>query len=104
LLQGATSSEAQTLELACASWAATFEPGDDTEDDEEVAARSTLEHGLNWVRHAFDELILPATSVSLSSSTLVSSILWSSQEVPLIFALLGADPRIVGSETSPCGA
>jgi hypothetical protein len=104
LLQGATGSEARTLELACVSWAATFEPGDDTEDDEEVAARSTLERGLNWAHHAFDELILPATSVSLSPLTLVSSILWSSREVPLIFSLLGADPRIVGSDTSLCGA
>jgi hypothetical protein len=64
----------------------------------------TLERRLNWARRAFDELILPATSVSLYPSTLVSSILWSSREVPLIFALLGADPRIVGSDTNPCGA
>jgi hypothetical protein len=38
--------------------------GDDTEDDNEVAARNTLERRLEWVRRAFDELILPATSVS----------------------------------------
>jgi hypothetical protein len=57
--------EAQTLELACASWAATSESGDDAEDDEEVAARNTLERRLNWERRAFDELILPTTSVSL---------------------------------------
>jgi hypothetical protein len=43
LLQGAASGEAQTLELACTPWAATFESGDDTEDHEEVAARNTLE-------------------------------------------------------------
>jgi hypothetical protein len=64
LLQGAASGEAQPLELACSSWAATSEFDDDVEDDEEVAARNTLERGLNWARRAFDELILPATSVS----------------------------------------
>jgi hypothetical protein len=64
LLQGAAGGEAQTLELAYTSWAATSESGDDTEDDEEVAARNTPERGLNWARRAFDELILPATSVS----------------------------------------
>jgi hypothetical protein len=78
LLQGAAGGEAQTLELACTSWVATSEPGDDAEDDEEVAARNTLEHGLNWAHRAFDELILPATSVSLSRLKLVSLILWSS--------------------------
>jgi hypothetical protein len=61
LLQGAASGGAQSLELACTSWAAT---SDDAEDDEEVAARNTLECGLNWAGHTFDELILPATAVS----------------------------------------
>jgi hypothetical protein len=65
LLQGASSGEAQPLELTCSSWADTSESGDDTEDDEEDAAHNTLERGLNWARRAFDELILPATSVSL---------------------------------------
>jgi hypothetical protein len=60
LPQGATSGEAQTLELACTPWAAASEHG----DDEEVAACNTLERGLNWARRAFDELILLATSVS----------------------------------------
>jgi hypothetical protein len=64
LLQGAASSEAQTLELAYTTWAAAFESGDDTEYDEEVTARSTLKRGLEWARHTFDELILPATSLS----------------------------------------
>jgi hypothetical protein len=63
LLLGAVGDEAQTLELARTSWAATFGLGDDS-GDEEVAARNTMERGLNWARHAFDELILPATSVS----------------------------------------
>jgi hypothetical protein len=64
LSQGAASGEAQALELACTPWAATFEAGDDTENDEEAAMCNTLERGLAWARRAFDELILPATSVS----------------------------------------
>jgi hypothetical protein len=64
LLQGATSGEAQTLELACTSWAATLESGDVAEDDEEIATHSTLERRLGWARCAFDELILPVTLVS----------------------------------------
>jgi hypothetical protein len=63
LLQGVAGSEAQTLEPA-PPWAAAFEYGDDTKDDEEVAARNTLERGLDWARRAFNELILPATLVS----------------------------------------
>jgi hypothetical protein len=64
LLQSTTSGEAQTLELTYTPWAATFEYDDNTEDDEEVATRNTLERELDWARRAFDELILPATSVS----------------------------------------
>jgi hypothetical protein len=64
LSQGAAGGEARTLELACSSWAATTVLDADSEDDEEAAARHTLERGMTWVRRAFDELILPATSVS----------------------------------------
>jgi hypothetical protein len=64
LSQGAAGGKAQALELACTSWAATSGLGDNSEDDEEVVARNTLERGLNWARCAFDELILPATLVS----------------------------------------
>jgi hypothetical protein len=64
LSQGAAGGEAQVLELAYTLWAATSGLGDDSEDDEEVAARNTLERRLNWARRTFDELILPATSVS----------------------------------------
>jgi hypothetical protein len=46
LSQGAASGGAQALELACTPWAAAFEAGDDTDDDEEVAARNTLERRL----------------------------------------------------------
>jgi hypothetical protein len=56
--------EAQTLELTCTLWAATSGLGVDSEDDKEVPAHNTLERGLTWARRAFDELILPATSVS----------------------------------------
>jgi hypothetical protein len=58
LLQGAASGEAQTIELACTSWTAASESGDDAEDDEEAAARNTLGHGLNWAHRALDEMIL----------------------------------------------
>jgi hypothetical protein len=64
LLQGTERGEAQALRLTRTSWASTSITGDDTEDGEEVAAHNTLERGLDWVRCAFDELILPATSVS----------------------------------------
>jgi hypothetical protein len=64
LSQGAAGGEARTLELACSSWAATTELDTNSEDDEEAAVRHTLERGMTWARRAFDELILPATSVS----------------------------------------
>jgi hypothetical protein len=64
LSQGMAGGEVQTLELACSSWAATSGLGVDSEDDEEVATRNTLKHGLTWARRAFDELILLATLVS----------------------------------------
>jgi hypothetical protein len=64
LSQGTTGDKAQALKLASTSWAASPGLGDDSEDDEEVAASNTLERGLNWASLAFDELILPATSVS----------------------------------------
>jgi hypothetical protein len=47
LSQVAASGEAQALELACTPWEAIFGSGDDSEDDEEVVARNTLERGLN---------------------------------------------------------
>jgi hypothetical protein len=49
LSQGATSSGAQALELACTRWAAAFEVGDGAKDDDDVAACNTLERGLEWV-------------------------------------------------------
>jgi hypothetical protein len=64
LSQGAVGGEAPTLELACTSWAATSGLDADSEGEEEAAARHTLEHGMTWACHVFDELIPPATSVS----------------------------------------
>jgi hypothetical protein len=57
-------SEVRALELACTPQATVFEVGDDVEDDQEAAACNTLESRLEWVRCAFNESILPATSVS----------------------------------------
>jgi hypothetical protein len=64
LSQGTVGGEAQTLELTCTSWAATSGLDADSEGEEEVVARHTLERGMTWARCTFDELILPATSVS----------------------------------------
>jgi hypothetical protein len=64
LPRGIESGDAQVLELARTLWAAAFRVGDDTEEDEEVPTCNTLERVLMLVRRAFDELILPATSVS----------------------------------------
>jgi hypothetical protein len=64
LSQGTAGGEARTLDLTCTSWAATFGLDADSEDNEEVTTRHTLECGMTWACHAFDELILPATSVS----------------------------------------
>jgi hypothetical protein len=64
LSQGTVGGEARTLELACTSWAATSGLDADSEGDEEAVMRHTLEHGMTWACRTFDELILPATSVS----------------------------------------
>jgi hypothetical protein len=64
LSQGVAGNEARTLELARASWAASSGLGADSEDDEEAEAHNTLERGMIWAHRGFDELILPATSVS----------------------------------------
>jgi hypothetical protein len=59
-------------------WAATFESGDDAEDDEEVAVCNTLERGLNRAHRTFNELILPVTSVSF----LLETYLFNSRVLP----------------------
>jgi hypothetical protein len=55
---------ARVLDLVRVPWTTTFEVSDDVEDDEEAVACNTIERGLTWAHRAFDELILPATSVS----------------------------------------
>lgn len=69
LLRDAEDGVAQILDLAQVPWAATFEVGDDAEEDEESAARHTLERGLMLVHRSFDKLILSATSVSFLCTT-----------------------------------
>jgi hypothetical protein len=64
LPQGVGSGEAQTLELARVPWVTDFKVGDDAKDDEEAAACNILERGLAWARRAFDDSVLPVTSVS----------------------------------------
>jgi hypothetical protein len=54
---------ARILDLARVPWAATSEVGNDAEDDEESAECNTLECGLAWACHTFDELILPTMLV-----------------------------------------
>jgi hypothetical protein len=63
LSQGVAGNEACTLELARVLWASSSGLGANSEDDEEVVSCNTLERGMTWARRAFDELILPATSV-----------------------------------------
>jgi hypothetical protein len=46
--QGAVGGEAQALELACTSWAATSGLNADSEGDEEAAACHTLERRMTW--------------------------------------------------------
>jgi hypothetical protein len=101
--QGATGGEARTLELTCTSWAATSGLDVDSEDDEETAMRHTLERGMTWARRAFDELILPTTSVSflVKDSFLIPR---SSRASPIIPILLAVDPRVFRSEARPRGA
>jgi hypothetical protein len=62
----------------------------DSEDDEEDTTRHTLDRGMTWARRAFDELILPATSVSFLVKDSFS-IPRSSRASPVISVLLGVD-------------
>jgi hypothetical protein len=74
LPQDVRGGDAWVLDLARVPWTAVFEVGDDIEDDEEAVACNTLERGLAWACHAFDELILPTTSVSSLITNDLSSI------------------------------
>jgi hypothetical protein len=64
LSQSAAGGDARTLELVCSWWAATTGLDANSEDDKEAMAHHTLERGMTWACPAFDELILPATSVN----------------------------------------
>jgi hypothetical protein len=103
LSQGAAGGETRTLEFVCTSWAATSGLDADSEDDEEAATCHTLECGMTWARRAFDELILPTTSVSylVKDSSLIPR---SSRTTPVIPVLLAVDPRVFRSKTHPRGA
>jgi hypothetical protein len=100
LSQSAVGGEARTLELVCTSWAPTSGLDAVSEDDEEAASRHTLERGMTWVRRAFDELILLATSVSylVKDSFLIPR---SSRDWPVILVLLAVGPRVFRSEARP---
>jgi hypothetical protein len=109
LSRGAAGDDAWTLELACSSWVTTTGLDADSEDNEEAAAHHTLERGMTWVRRAFDELILPATSVSflVKGSFLI---LRSSRASPVVPVPSVVDARVFRSEAcsrgaaTPCGA
>jgi hypothetical protein len=102
LSQGAVGGHARTLELACSSWATTTGLEADSEDDEEAAACHTLEHGMTWARRAFDELILPATSVSfITKGSLL--ILRPSRASSIVLVLSIVDARVFGSEACSRG-
>jgi hypothetical protein len=92
LIQGVAGDEARTLELECVSWAASSGLSADSEDDEEAMTRNTLERGMTWARRTFDELILPATSVSF----LVRGQLLN----PVIFSGCVTYPYLVGCRSS----
>jgi hypothetical protein len=103
LSQGATGGEARTFELARTSWAATSGLDVDSEDDEEATACHTLDRGMTWAHRAFDELILPGTSVSflVKDSFLI---LRSSRASSVISVPLGVDARVFRSEACSRGA
>jgi hypothetical protein len=56
--------DAQIFNLARFSWATAFEADASAGENEESAACHSLERGLLWARRAFDQLILPRTTVS----------------------------------------
>jgi hypothetical protein len=51
-------------DLAPSMWTIAFEADTFSDEDEETAACRSLERGLLWARRAFDEHILPVTTVS----------------------------------------
>jgi hypothetical protein len=104
LSQGVAGGKAQAPELSCTSWVAASRSSDVSKDDDEVVARNTLERGLNWAHRAFDELILPATSVSFLVRRPCHQFFGLSRSLSLIFTLMVEDPQVIGSKTCPRGA
>lgn len=51
-------------DLVCSTWAATYEVDALDDEGEEAVSCCRLKRGLGWAHRAFDELILPATTVS----------------------------------------
>jgi hypothetical protein len=100
LSQGAAGGEARMLELARTSSTATSRLDSDSKGDEEAVVRDTLERGMTWTCWDFDELILPATSVSflVKDSFLIPQF---SRALSVIPVLLVADPRVFRSEMHP---
>lgn len=62
---GSTEGDTQITDLVRSTWAGTRETDALEDEDEEVTTSHSLERGLGWVQRAFDEIILPTTSVSL---------------------------------------
>jgi hypothetical protein len=52
--------------------------------------RNTLERGMNWVHRAFDELILPTTSVPAFEGRVLESVVFSGYAA--YFLLIGGRP------------
>jgi hypothetical protein len=64
--------DAWTSDLARFSWAAAFKEDASIDKDEESVARRSLERELLWAHRAFNELILPATMVSVLDAVVYS--------------------------------
>jgi hypothetical protein len=56
--------DAQITDLVRSTWVAAYDVDTLDDEGEEAAACRNLKRGLGWARRAFDELILPATTVS----------------------------------------
>jgi hypothetical protein len=72
LLSELEEGSARVSNLARFSWAAAFEVDTSVDEDEESAACRSIERGLLWAHRTFDELILPATTVSLLDAVVYS--------------------------------
>jgi hypothetical protein len=64
--------DAWISDLARFSWAAAFKEDASIDKDEESVARRSLERELLWAHRAFNELILPATMVSVLDAVVYS--------------------------------